>query len=229
MDHIDESPFDFIDSPKKRAFLMAYATTGVMKRACEMSDTSLATPYTRQWKEDPEFQRGMEIAREMAAEVLEQEAFRRAVEGVKKYKFHQGNVVRHPEICECGHHQNQHVEEQTEEGETIIGNCASPDCSIGCRAFIGAPYYEHEYSDTLLIFQLKGAKPEKYRERIEHSGPDGGPIQIQAVQDMSDEALFRRLHERLEQLQALRELALNRPDFTKQIPTEVGRTEVGGG
>jgi hypothetical protein len=36
-----------------------------------------------------------------------------------------------------------------------------------------------KYSDTLLIFLLKGAKPEKYRERVqnEHIGPNGGPIQ----------------------------------------------------
>lgn len=27
-----------------------------------------------------------------------------------------------------------------------------------------------EYSDTLGIFLLKGGKPEKYRERVEHSG-----------------------------------------------------------
>jgi len=34
------------------------------------------------------------------------------------------------------------------------------------------------YSDTLLIFSLKGAMPQKYRERFEHSGPRGGPIPI---------------------------------------------------
>lgn len=36
-----------------------------------------------------------------------------------------------------------------------------------------------EYSDTLLIFLLKGARPEKYRDnsRIEHTGVDGGPIE----------------------------------------------------
>ena len=33
-----------------------------------------------------------------------------------------------------------------------------------------------EYSDTLLIFLMKGAMPEKYRERLEHSGPGGGAI-----------------------------------------------------
>ena len=34
-----------------------------------------------------------------------------------------------------------------------------------------------EHSDTLLIFLLKGAKPDVYRERFEHTGKDGGPIQ----------------------------------------------------
>lgn len=42
----------------------------------------------------------------------------------------------------------------------------------------GEQYFEREYSDTLLIFLLKGLRPEKYRERFEHSGPNGGPIQV---------------------------------------------------
>ena len=33
-----------------------------------------------------------------------------------------------------------------------------------------------KYSDTLLIFLLKAHKPEKYADRRQHSGPDGGPI-----------------------------------------------------
>lgn len=37
------------------------------------------------------------------------------------------------------------------------------------------------YSDTLLIFTLKGLMPERYRERYEHTGKDGGPIQLQPV------------------------------------------------
>ena len=37
---------------------------------------------------------------------------------------------------------------------------------------------EHVYSDTLLIFLLKGAKPDVYKERYEHTGRDGGPIQV---------------------------------------------------
>jgi hypothetical protein len=38
-----------------------------------------------------------------------------------------------------------------------------------------------EYSDTLLIFLLKGAKPEKYKDRGEISGPGGGPIPFKEI------------------------------------------------
>lgn len=38
-------------------------------------------------------------------------------------------------------------------------------------------------SDTLAIFLLKAHRPEKYRERVEHTGKDGGPLQIEYVND----------------------------------------------
>lgn len=34
-------------------------------------------------------------------------------------------------------------------------------------------------SDNLLMFLLKSLKPEVYRERYEHTGPEGKPIQVQ--------------------------------------------------
>lgn len=39
-------------------------------------------------------------------------------------------------------------------------------------------------SDTLLIFLLKGRRPEKYRERVDArvSGADGGPIRITGIE-----------------------------------------------
>lgn len=48
-----------------------------------------------------------------------------------------------------------------------------------------------KYSDTLLIFLLKGLRPEKFRERHshEHSGPDGGPVE---VRQLSDDELVER-------------------------------------
>lgn len=56
------------------------------------------------------------------------------------------------------------------------------------RAFKGTdkPVYQggeqvgtiREYSDTLAIFLLKAHRPEKYRERFEHTGAGGGPVQV---------------------------------------------------
>jgi hypothetical protein len=49
-----------------------------------------------------------------------------------------------------------------------------------------------KFSDTLLIFLLKAADPDKYRDRLDHrhSGSGGGPIQasvtIQQVMDLLD-------------------------------------------
>jgi hypothetical protein len=42
-----------------------------------------------------------------------------------------------------------------------------------------AAEYVKRYSDTLLIFLLKGARPEKYAERREISGIKGRPIEVE--------------------------------------------------
>lgn len=47
----------------------------------------------------------------------------------------------------------------------------------------GQQYFERAYSDTLLIFLLKGARPEKFRDRqqLEHTGPGGEALPAPAV------------------------------------------------
>jgi len=47
----------------------------------------------------------------------------------------------------------------------------------------GEQYVERVYSDTLLIFLLKGARPERYRDRqqLEHVGKDGEALPAAAV------------------------------------------------
>lgn len=63
------------------------------------------------------------------------------------------------------------------------------------KGWLEPVYYKGEmvghirkYSDTLLIFLLKGARPEKFRDNatIRHTGPGGGAIQVQGDYELSE-------------------------------------------
>ena len=70
-------PFENITHPQKRAFLVAYAQCGVVKRAAKAAEVSRESHYD--WKaEDSDYARAFDFARLMAADALEDEAVRRA-------------------------------------------------------------------------------------------------------------------------------------------------------
>ncbi len=124
----------------REAFIAALSECGNVTRACEAAGISRMTAYA--WrKDDLDFANAWDAALELGAEGLEDEARRRAFEGVEDVVLDKDGNVRQ-----------------------VV----------------------RKYSDTLLIFLLKGAKPEKYRERREnvttmtHQGPDGGPVQVAA-------------------------------------------------
>jgi len=130
------TPFDAISAPKKRAYLLALSRTGVILRACKAAEISHALPWV--WRQDDEvFVLLEQQARKLGAEVLVQEAYRRAVEGIDKPIYYEGKRV-----------------------DTL-----------------------REYSDTLLIFLMKGALPDIYRERYEISGDKSRPLTVQIVQE----------------------------------------------
>lgn len=104
---------------KKEAFLTAFAEYGIITLAAETVGIARSTHY-RWLEEDPAYPALFKAAAQQACDRLEQEARRRAVEGVKKDVFYQGKP--------CG----------------VVT----------------------EYSDTLLIFLLKGAMPDKYQDRV---------------------------------------------------------------
>ena len=109
---------DKIQQAKKKGFLKAFAELGVVTRAAIAASINRSTHYG--WlKGDEEYAEAFEHAKEDAADSLEAEAWRRAVEGVEEpvgwFRGVPGGTVR-------------------------------------------------RYSDTLLIFLLKGARPQKYRE-----------------------------------------------------------------
>ena len=123
-----------IRTPEKRQkFLDALAQTCNITRACEISGIGRASIY--EWRnENQDFAKGWKSALDMGADMLEDEAVRRAKDGVEKPIYQGGKLVGHVQ----------------------------------------------EYSDTLLIFLLKGARPEKYRDRVQQelSGPGGQTIQL---------------------------------------------------
>lgn len=52
--------------------------------------------------------------------------------------------------------------------------------------------YKMRYSDNLLMFRLKALRPDQYRDRqsVEHSGPDGQPVQLEVKPEaLTDEHL----------------------------------------
>lgn len=67
------------------------------------------------------------------------------------------------------------------EAEAVRRAVEGVDKPVTFQGEITATY--KEYSDSLLQFLLKGAKPDKYnRQALQISGPGGAPIQIQRVE-----------------------------------------------
>ncbi len=133
-------------APKKRvaptwpaAFLAALRSCGVVLDACAAAGIDRSTPYVRK-KADPDFAAAWAEAAEDATDLLVREARRRAVEGVRRLKFHQGELIR--------------IQATDPKGKPLVKN-GEP---------VMVPYVEHEYSDTLLMFLIKGERPEKYRD-----------------------------------------------------------------
>ena len=102
----------------QRAFLAAYRITASVSRSAAIADINKTTHYA--WmREIPEYAAAFAETKLEAAEVLEDEAVRRAYEGTDEPQWYKGEI--------CGH--------------------------------------VKKYSDLLLIFLLKGAIPDKYKDR----------------------------------------------------------------
>jgi hypothetical protein len=100
----------------QQAFLQAFRACGVVSHAAQHAGIQRVRHYD--WCRDPEYVAAFRTAQEEAIDTLEREAWRRAVDGVKRPVYQGGKEV----------------------GATT------------------------EYSDHLLMFLLKGLKPDVYRE-----------------------------------------------------------------
>lgn len=123
----------------KDAFLSALRETGVVRSACEAAKIGRQTAYDLRYA-DNGFAAEWDSAMQDAADLLEVEAIRRARTGVREPVIYQGKP--------CGVWVN-------ESGEVVSEN--TPGAKL-------VPLSVTKYSDALLMFLLKGARPEKYRE-----------------------------------------------------------------
>lgn len=105
------------------------------------------------WRSEPTFEKAFLEAQEEASDYLEAEARRRAIDGIDEPVIWQGELMG----------QKIHYNDTPEKNHFI-------------------PLTVKKYSDTLLIFLMKGARPEKYRDNHRHelATRPGQPLQIDA-------------------------------------------------
>lgn len=142
------------------AFCAALSETCNIGRACKAIGMGRTTAY--EWREaDEEFAAMWDRAMKVGVTALEDEAHRRAFDGVSDPVVHQGQFTYELEVA------------KDEQGDTIRNEDGSPQMRIA-RDPTGKPKHAtvQKYSDTLAIFLLKAHAPDKYREnsKLELSG-----------------------------------------------------------
>lgn len=145
-----------LTAKRKETFLDVFRKTGNVTFSASQAGVDRLTHYIC-WMKDPKYVEAFTSAKEEATDVLEYEARRRALKGVRKHAgFYKGRPVM---------------------------RAAGPP-----NPETGEPNLEaimvDEYSDTLLIFLLKGNRPEKYRERVELTDHEGRNPLTAALEDM---------------------------------------------
>jgi transposase-like protein len=155
---------------KLTAFCAALAETAQVSKACAAVGISRVTAY--KWrKENLDFALAWDEALQVAVSALEDEAIRRAHEGVDEPLVHQGQFT--PLV-------------DYEAIDPLTNVRYIPQLAPVKRNADGSPQYAtvKRYSDTLLIFTLKAHAPAKYRENtsIELTGKDGGAVQFNATE-----------------------------------------------
>jgi len=143
--------------------------TANVRLACAAAEIDRSTAY-RLRESDEIFAAAWEEAIGEAADLLEAEARRRAIEGLRRVKFDRGRPIMVPVVGDDGL-----VVKDVDGNPKLV------------------PYVEHEYSDTLLIFLLKAALPGKYRETTRNINVNLTPEQ---AAEMSDEELDAELKRR---------------------------------
>lgn len=151
-------------------FLANLAINGCIAKSARSAGINPST-VTALRKTDADFAAAMEDAIEDSTDVLEMEARRRAVQGVRKPVIYQG--------------QRTPVWEHGADGQVVVDPATGrPVQAVDAD---GEPLYltVTEYSDSLLAMLLKGNRRSKYGDKTEITGADAGPIQIDETKKAS--------------------------------------------
>lgn len=191
MDSTQTTPKKGEKAPKKRPlfskwskdFLDALREFGVVSYAAEIAGVNRTAAYKAK-NRNKTFSDRWNDAIEEAADKLEQEARRRAVEGTHRLQFYKGRPIMVPLIDEDGKPVYEDMIDM--DGQVIIDDNGRPR-----RQLVMVPYVEHEYSDTLLIFLMKCWRPQYRDSRVELSTKDGRPlVQQNNFATISDDELY---------------------------------------
>lgn len=162
-------------TPEKAvAFCAALAETCNIGKACKAVGMGRTTAY--EWRDSDEaFAEMWDKAMKVGVSVLEDEATRRAHEGVDKPVVHKGEFTYLRDFAAIDPKTGERYE--PDEAPIKLDAAGNP-----CIATV------KEYSDTLMIFLLKAHDPEKYREnsKIELAGH-------LAVTEMTDDEIRAEL------------------------------------
>ena len=150
---------------KQKAFLAAYASCGNISKAATLAKVHRSQHYL--WLEDAEYAADFASAHEQACDVLEMEARRRAIEGVNEPVVYQGRLTYEPLLDKHGR------VKKDPETEGIL--------------YSKTPLTVRKYSDVLLIFLLKGARPDKYRDNFKGSITTGALPMSLDLSKLTDE------------------------------------------
>lgn len=181
------NPNPIIQDAKRRAFLDALAKLGIVSAAARVAGVDRATAW--RWREnDSEFAKAFDSAMQEAADAIEEEARRRAVDGVNEPVIYQGQPTYLFERDAKGELIFDTIIEEVEDkpGEKLKVKVRKPRYLLDEQ---GNPRVltKKSYSDALLALVLKAHKPDRYRERssMELTGADGGPVQITDTERVS--------------------------------------------
>ncbi len=152
-----------------------------------------------------------------------------------------GNISEAAKIAEINRMSHYHWLETDERYAVVFDQateiaCDHLEAEARRRAVEGVnePVFYHgevcgtvrKYSDTLLIFLLKGARPDKFRDNatIRHTGPNGGAIQIEGDYELSQRLMADPAA--LAAAEALAALVLEDRGLPAPAPIEVDSEEM---